>query len=65
MNEAQFKILNDKLDFLSKVLVMNLIKDMEFKDQAIQLSNFGYKEIEIVKMLNSTRDRVHNILRNK
>lgn len=65
MNEDQFKILTDKLDFISRVLVLNIVKDLEFKKQVIQLSNFGLKEIEIIKILNSTRDRVHWVLRNK
>jgi len=65
MNEEQFQILNNKLDFISKALVMNLIRDLDFKKQVTQLSNMGLKEIEIIKILNSTRDKVHGVLRKK
>jgi len=65
MNEDQFKIISDKIDFLTRILVLNLIKDLGFKEQVNQLSNLGFKEIEIVKILNSTRNKVHEVMRNK
>ncbi len=65
MNEDQFKILTEKLDFISKMLLLNIVKDLEFKNQVLQLSNFGLKEIEIIKILNSTRNKVHEVLRKK
>jgi len=65
MDEKQFKILNEKLDFIYKALIMNLVKGLDFNEQVINLSNMGLKEIEIVETLNSTRDKVHNILRKK
>ena len=63
MNEEQFKILTEKLDFISKMLLLNIVKDLEFSEQVTQLSNLGLKETEIAKILNSTRDKVHSIMR--
>ena len=65
MNENQFKTLTEKLDFISKMLLLNIVKDLEFKNQVLQLSNFGLKETEIIKILNSSRDKVHHVLRSK
>lgn len=63
LNEEQFKILTEKLDFISKMLLLNIVKDLEFSEQVTQLSNLGLKETEIAKILNSTRDKVHSIMR--
>jgi len=62
MNEEQFKILNDKLDLISKALLWNLVKNLEFKEQVTHLSNIGLKEIEITKILSSNRAKIHSIL---
>jgi len=63
LNEPQFKILSEKLDFISKILLLNFVKDLEFKDQISSLFAIGLKETEIVTLLNSSRDKVHNIVR--
>ena len=65
MNDDQFSKIISRLDFISNALLINIVKDLEYKEQVIQLSNLGLKEIEIVKILNSTRDKVHTVLRNK
>ena len=63
MNDAQFNQLNEKLDFISKVLILSIVKDLEFKDQVTWMFNLGLKEVEIIPILNSTRDKVHSIVR--
>ena len=63
MDSEQFKLLTDKLDFLSKILILNIVKGLEFKDQVTQLSILGLKEVEIVNILNSDRDKVHAVMR--
>jgi len=65
LNDDQFSKIISKLDFISNALVINIVKDLEFKEQVRQLSNLGLREIEIIKMLNSTRDKVHSVLRDK
>lgn len=64
MDDTQFKELNEKLDFISKILALNIVKDLEFKEQVTQLSKLGLKEVEIISILNSNRDKVHSIMRN-
>lgn len=65
MDKQQFNLLSDKIDFLSRVLILNLIRDLNFQEKVIQLRDLGLKEIEIVKMLNSLRDKIHHVLRSK
>ena len=62
MDKEQFKILNKKLDFISKALIMNLVNGLDFKEQVIHLSKMGLKEIDIIELLNSNRAKVHSIL---
>jgi len=63
MNDAQFKILTKKLDIISNALLMNIVKDLEFKKQVITLNGVGLTETEIVKFLKSNRDKIHAVLR--
>ncbi len=63
MDDTQFNQLNEKLDFISKALVLNIVKDLEFKEQVKWLFNLGLKEVEIIRILNSTRNKVNNIVR--
>lgn len=63
MNEEQYSKLMSKLDLISNVLLMNVIKDMEFKNQVEFLFQSGLTEKEIVTFLKSNRDKVHGILR--
>ncbi len=62
MNEEQYSKLMKKLDLISDTLIMNVIKDMEFKKQVEFLFQSGLTESEIVTFLKSTRDKVHAIL---
>ena len=63
MNDAQFKVLTKKLDFISNALLMNIVKDLEFKKQISTLHGIGLTEVEIVKFLKSSRDKVHAVVR--
>jgi hypothetical protein len=63
MDDNQFSQLTKKLDFISNVLLINIVKDMEFKKQVETLHQIGLTEVEIVKFLKSTRDKVHSITR--
>lgn len=63
MDENQYANLMDKLDRISNVLLNGAIKDMEFKEKVEYLFNTNLTEIEIVKFLHSTRDKVHSIVR--
>ena len=63
MNEEQFSILINKLDFLTKALLVNMIKDLDFKNQVITLYKMGMKESEIKDFLKTNRDKVHAIVR--
>ena len=65
MNDQQFATIVKKIDFLTNVLLMFLIKDLEFKNQVIILNKAGMKESEIVELLKSKRDKVHSVLRIK
>lgn len=63
MNDEQYSKLMNKLDLISDVLLMNVIKDMEFKNQVKYLFQSGLSETEIVKFLKSNRDKVHAVVR--
>lgn len=63
MNEEQYSKLMSKLDLISNVLLMNVIKDMEFKNKVEFLFQSELTEKEIVTFLKSNRDKVHGILR--
>ncbi|MFZ1077595.1 MAG: hypothetical protein WAN47_09245 [Nitrosotalea sp.] len=63
MNDDQFSILTNKLDFLTKALLVNIIKDLDFKNQVITLYKIGMKESEIKDFLKTDRDKVHAIVR--
>lgn len=62
MNEEQFSVLTSKLDFLTKALLVNIIKDLDFKNQVITLHQMGMKESEITDLLKSNRNKVHSIV---
>jgi len=63
MNEVQFDAINKKLDLMTKALLLNLVKDLEFKDKVHSLSKIGLKESDIVKLLGEKRARVNSALR--
>jgi len=63
MNDKQYSKLMNKLDLISNALLMNVIKDMEFKNQVEFLFQSSLTEAEIVKFLRSNRDKVHVVVR--
>jgi hypothetical protein len=63
MDEKQYANLMDKLDRISNALLSEAIKDMEFKEKVEYLYNTNLTEIEIVKFIHSTRDKVHSVVR--
>lgn len=65
MNDEQFVTIVKKIDFLTNVFLLFLIKDLEFKNQVVTLNKMGMKESEIVEFLKSTRNKVHSVLRLK
>lgn len=62
MNDDQFNIISEKLDLITKALLLNLTKDLDFKQRVLELSKLGLKEAEIVKILAENRGRVHMTL---
>jgi len=63
MNDEQYSKLMNRLDLISNALLMNIIKDMKFKNQVVFLFQSGLSEVEIVKFLKSNRDKVHAVVR--
>ena len=59
MEDKQFKELKEKLDVITKLLTLNLVKDMELqKDQIIALSSFGFQPSQIADLLGTTANTV-------
>lgn len=49
-----------KMDKISRLLALNLVKDTEIqKDQILTLSSFGFGPSEIAEMLRTTRNTVN------
>lgn len=63
MNEDQFNAIMGKLDFIAKALLLNLVREMDFKEKVITLDKMGMKESDIVELLNEKRGRVNSVLR--
>lgn len=63
MNEEQFSSITNKLDLIHKALALNLTKDLDFKEKVFFLRHVGFAESDIVKLLNSNREKVHSALR--
>jgi len=63
MNDTQYSELMKKLDLISNSLLINIIKNMKFKNQVECLYQIGLTEAEIVKFLKSARDKVYSIVR--
>lgn len=62
MNEKQFKELMEKLNLLVKLVVMNVIKDRENKEQIRLLSSFGFRPKKIAEFLGKTPHEIRMIL---
>jgi hypothetical protein len=63
MNEKQFKDIMAKLDQISKLLGVTIVKDFKNqKAQIIALSQYGFKPMEICSLLGAKRGYVDNTL---
>jgi hypothetical protein len=62
VNDEQFSEIISKLDLMTNALLLNLVKDLDFKDKVLYLSKIGMKEADIVKLLGEKRPRVHSVL---
>ena len=59
MEDKQFDELKEKLDVITKLLALNLVKDMELqKDQIITLSSFGFQPSQVADLLGTTANTV-------
>jgi hypothetical protein len=63
LEKKQFDELLEKLEKISKLLALNLVKDCEKqKDKIILLSSFGYGVTEIANLLNTTKGTANQAL---
>ena len=59
MNDEQFKELKDKLDVITRLLALNIVKDMKLqKDQILTLSSFAFQPSQIAELLGTTANTV-------
>lgn len=59
MDEKQFKELSGKLDLITRLLALNLVKDMKTQIEKIStLSNFGFSPIDIANSLGTSPNTV-------
>jgi len=59
MDDKQFNELKDKLDAITQLLALNLIRDLELrKDQIIRLASFDFQPSQIAGFLNTTANSV-------
>lgn len=59
MDDKQFKELKDKMDVITKLLALNIVKDVKVqKDQIITLSSFGLQPSQIADLLGTTANTV-------
>jgi DNA-directed RNA polymerase specialized sigma24 family protein len=59
MDEKQFKEIISKMDLITRLLVLNLMKDMKVqKDKIVTLSSFGFGPSEIAKLIGTTPNTV-------
>jgi len=60
MDDRQFEELKEKLNVITKLLALNLVRDIKIqKDQIIALSSFGFKPSEIAELLGTTANTVN------
>jgi len=62
MDEKQFKILNDKLDKLTKLLAHTVVSNVKGDEQVKILSSIGFKSAEISDLLGKTRNSIDQSL---
>jgi DNA-directed RNA polymerase specialized sigma24 family protein len=63
MDDKQFEELTNKLNLITKLLALNLVKDFKIqKDQIIMLSSFGFQPSEIAELLGTTANTVNVVL---
>lgn len=63
IEKKQFDELLNKMDKISTLLALNIVKDLEKqKDKIIILSSFGYGVTEIAKLLNTSIGTVNQAL---
>ena len=63
MDDTQFKELKDKLGVITKLLTLNLVRDMKLqKDKIIVLASFGFQPVQIAELLGTTPDTVSSTL---
>lgn len=62
MDEKQFKILNDKLDKLTKLLAHTVVSNSKGDKQIEILSSIGFNPAEISDLLGKTRNSIDQAL---
>lgn len=65
MDQEQFDKLNEKLDLISRLLSLNVVKDVESLTSRVEiLSSCGFQPKEIAVLLNKEPNHIHQILHN-
>jgi DNA-binding CsgD family transcriptional regulator len=59
MDSNQFKILESKLDIVTKLLALNLLQGKSATDQITMLSGAGLRPIEIARIMGKTDNYVN------
>jgi DNA-binding CsgD family transcriptional regulator len=60
MDDKQFKELMNKIDLITRLFALTLVKDMKVqKDQIIALSNYGLESSQIAEILGTTANTVN------
>lgn len=63
LEKKQFDEMLDKLERISSLLALNLVKDCKMqKDKILMLSSLGYGVTDIAKLLNTTVGTVNQVL---
>ena len=63
MEEKQFKELTDKLNLMTRLLALNLVKDLKTQSEKIVvLSSFGFGPSNIADMLGTSSNTVNVVL---
>lgn len=59
MDDKQFQELKDKMNVITKLLALNIVRDMKVqKDKIITLSSFGFQPSQIAELLGTTANTV-------
>jgi len=60
MDEKQFEEISGKLDLITRLLALNLVKDMKTQNEKIlTLSSFGFGPTSIAEMLGTSSNTVN------